>query len=211
MILMILDATKRAEQRALLETELEMGGIRLNKEPPWVFASFVAVTCTNSNTATSTSRLRKQAAWRSHFRILPKRLTRNCCTTSSAITRFWTVKFLYETKIVSAMNHHSEDTLTFPSHGRWLYWRNHEGPPYIYQVVSFLVSCVLRITSWQKPSLYVYNKVDSIGLEHLDSLAREPNTAVMSCELDLGVRDVVDRCWEELRLIRIYTKRCVHK
>lgn len=55
--------------------------------------------------------------------------------------------------------------------------------------------------------LYVYNKVDAIGLEHLDKLAREPNTAVMSCELDLGVQDVVDRCWEELRLIRIYTKR----
>lgn len=31
----------------------------------------------------------------------------------------------------------------------------------------------------------------------------------MSCELDLGVRDVVDRCWEELRLIRVYTKRQV--
>ena len=29
----------------------------------------------------------------------------------------------------------------------------------------------------------------------------------MSCELDLGVQDVVDRCWEELRLIRVYTKR----
>ena len=34
MILMVLDATKRAEQRALLEAELEAVGIRLNKEPP---------------------------------------------------------------------------------------------------------------------------------------------------------------------------------
>jgi ribosome-interacting GTPase 1 len=34
MILMILDATKRAEQRALLEAELEAVGIRLNKQPP---------------------------------------------------------------------------------------------------------------------------------------------------------------------------------
>ena len=55
--------------------------------------------------------------------------------------------------------------------------------------------------------LYVYNKIDSISLEHLNNLAREPNTAVMSCELDLGIRDVVDRCWEELQLMRIYTKR----
>lgn len=43
----------------------------------------------------------------------------------------------------------------------------------------------------------------------MDMLAREPNTVIMSCELDLGVRDVVDRCWEELRLIRVYTKRQV--
>lgn len=33
---MVLDATKRAEQRALLEAELDAVGIRLNKEPPWV-------------------------------------------------------------------------------------------------------------------------------------------------------------------------------
>lgn len=37
MICMILDATKRAEQRALLEAELEAVGIRLNKEPPNIY------------------------------------------------------------------------------------------------------------------------------------------------------------------------------
>jgi ribosome-interacting GTPase 1 len=31
---MILDATKKAEQRRLLEAELEAVGIRLNREPP---------------------------------------------------------------------------------------------------------------------------------------------------------------------------------
>lgn len=35
LILMILDATKKAEQRALLEAELEAVGIRLNREPPY--------------------------------------------------------------------------------------------------------------------------------------------------------------------------------
>lgn len=34
---MILDATKKAEQRALLEAELEAVGIRLNREPPYDF------------------------------------------------------------------------------------------------------------------------------------------------------------------------------
>jgi len=55
--------------------------------------------------------------------------------------------------------------------------------------------------------LYVYNKIDCISLPYLDTLAREPHTVVMSCELDLGITDVVDRAWEELNLIRIYTKR----
>jgi ribosome-interacting GTPase 1 len=55
--------------------------------------------------------------------------------------------------------------------------------------------------------LYVYNKIDSVSLSYLDALAREPHTVVMSCELDLGVQDVVERCWQELRLMRIYTKR----
>lgn len=57
------------------------------------------------------------------------------------------------------------------------------------------------------PSLYVYNKIDSVSLDFLDKLAREPNTVVMSCELDLGIQDVVERCWQELQLMRIYTKR----
>ena len=38
LILMILDATKKAEQRALLEGELEAVGIRLNREPPYLFS-----------------------------------------------------------------------------------------------------------------------------------------------------------------------------
>ena len=36
LILMILDATKKAEQRALLEGELEAVGIRLNRESPYL-------------------------------------------------------------------------------------------------------------------------------------------------------------------------------
>ena len=55
--------------------------------------------------------------------------------------------------------------------------------------------------------LYVYNKIDGVSLDFLNELAHEPYTVVMSCELDLGVQDVVDRIWKELRLIRLYTKR----
>jgi ribosome-interacting GTPase 1 len=44
LILMILDATKKAEQRALLEAELEAVGIRLNREPPYVIPDFLTQT-----------------------------------------------------------------------------------------------------------------------------------------------------------------------
>ena len=43
LILMILDATKKAEQRALIEAELEAVGIRLNREPPYKFYHVLVV------------------------------------------------------------------------------------------------------------------------------------------------------------------------
>lgn len=55
--------------------------------------------------------------------------------------------------------------------------------------------------------LYVYNKIDSVSLEECDRLAREPNTVVMSCELDLGIEDLKQEIWRQLDLLRIYTKR----
>lgn len=40
---MILDATKKAEQRAQIEAELEAVGIRLNREPPYGIAKVYEV------------------------------------------------------------------------------------------------------------------------------------------------------------------------
>lgn len=55
--------------------------------------------------------------------------------------------------------------------------------------------------------LYVYNKIDAVSLEEVDRLAREPNTVVMSCELDLGLDDVVEEIWYQLNLNRVFTKK----
>jgi len=73
--------------------------------------------------------------------------------------------------------------------------------------IKWYVSSPRLLASLNRCSLYVYNKIDSVSLDFLDKLAREDNTVVMSCELDLGIQDVVDRCWHELQLMRIYTKR----
>jgi hypothetical protein len=53
----------------------------------------------------------------------------------------------------------------------------------------------------------VYNKIDSISLEQVDKLARSPHTVVISCELDLNLSHLIDRIWEELGLVRVYTKK----
>lgn len=57
------------------------------------------------------------------------------------------------------------------------------------------------------PCLYAYNKVDAVSLEEVDRIARQPNTVVMSCEMSLGIHDVVEEIWYRLNLVRIYTKR----
>lgn len=57
------------------------------------------------------------------------------------------------------------------------------------------------------PCLYCYNKIDSISLEEVDRLARQPNTVVISCELDLNLDTLLVRIWDMLALNRIYTKR----
>ncbi len=41
---------------------------------------------------------------------------------------------------------------------------------------------VARVCIDQDSSLYVYNKIDSVSLDFLDKLAREPHTVVMSCD-----------------------------
>jgi ribosome-interacting GTPase 1 len=57
------------------------------------------------------------------------------------------------------------------------------------------------------PCLYVYNKIDCITIEEVDRLAREPHSAVISCEWDLNLQELVEQIWEHLSVMRIYTKR----
>lgn len=67
--------------------------------------------------------------------------------------------------------------------------------------------------------LYVYNKIDTITIEEVDQLAHEKHSVVISCEwgLNLGMFLVaplftcsdflVDKIWEYLDLVRVYTKK----
>jgi len=157
MILMVLDATKRAEQRALLEAELEAVGIRLNRDPPNIYL-----------------KVKKAGGMKINFQSPPKYLDEKML-----------YNILRDYKMLNCEVLVRDDEAT----------------------VDDLIDIIMKDHRKYIKCLYVYNKIDSISIEHLDKLAREPNTAIMSCELDLGVHDVVDQCWDMLKLIRIYTKR----
>ncbi|KAI9687493.1 MAG: Ribosome-interacting GTPase 2 [Bathelium mastoideum] len=164
LILMVLDATKRAEQRALLEAELEAVGIRLNKSPPNIYL-----------------KQKKAGGMKITFQSPPKNLDE---------------KMLYN--ILRDYKMLNCEVLVRDENG-----------PLLNTTVDEFIDVIMKDHRTYIKCLYAYNKIDSISLEFLDKLAREPNTVVMSCELDLGIQDVVDRAWEELRLIRLYTKRHV--
>ncbi|KAJ9109841.1 hypothetical protein QFC19_001820 [Naganishia cerealis] len=57
--------------------------------------------------------------------------------------------------------------------------------------------------------LYVFNKIDAVSLEEVERLSteNEGRNVMISCELDLGLDILLERIWEELRLVKIYTKR----
>lgn len=66
---------------------------------------------------------------------------------------------------------------------------------------------VLIGTRKYMPCLYVYNKIDAISLELVDKLARTENTVVISCEMDLNLNYLIERIWESLKLVKVYTKK----
>ncbi|KAF3452057.1 hypothetical protein FNV43_RR08153 [Rhamnella rubrinervis] len=54
--------------------------------------------------------------------------------------------------------------------------------------------------------IYVYNKIDVIGIDDVDKLARQPNSVVISCNLKLNFDRLLAKMWEEMGLVRVYTK-----
>ncbi|PGH13955.1 hypothetical protein AJ79_03370 [Helicocarpus griseus UAMH5409] len=157
LIMMVLDATKRAEQRALLEAELEAVGIRLNRDPPNIYL-----------------KVKKAGGMKITFQTPPKNLDEKML-----------YNILRDYKILNC------EVLVRDE----------------YATVDDFIDVIMKDHRKYIKCLYVYNKIDSVSLDFLDKLAREPNTCVMSCELDLGIQDVVDRVWKELQLMRVYTKR----
>ena len=61
------------------------------------------------------------------------------------------------------------------------------------------------------PCIYCYSKVDLSTIEEVDRVARLPFSMVISCHWDLNLDGLLERIWEMLRLVRIYTKKKVRR
>mmetsp|Transcript_2093 Transcript_2093/g.3705 ORF Transcript_2093/g.3705 Transcript_2093/m.3705 type:complete len:408 (+) Transcript_2093:76-1299(+) len=55
--------------------------------------------------------------------------------------------------------------------------------------------------------LYVYNKIDTLSIEEVDQLARLPDSVVISVHMDLNIDFLLEKMWQYMGLIRIYTKK----
>ncbi|ORM41151.1 Developmentally-regulated G-protein 2 [Babesia sp. Xinjiang] len=54
--------------------------------------------------------------------------------------------------------------------------------------------------------IYVYNKIDMLSLSEIEEIARRPNTVVVSSSKEWNLELLKERMWDELELMRIYTK-----
>jgi len=56
------------------------------------------------------------------------------------------------------------------------------------------------------PCLYALNKIDDITMEELDILDRIPHYVPISAHLEWNLDELVEKMWEYLDLVRVYTK-----
>jgi len=57
------------------------------------------------------------------------------------------------------------------------------------------------------PCVYAYNKIDQISIEEVDRLAHMPHTVVISCNMRLNLDYLIEKIWEHLNLIKVFTKK----
>mmetsp|Transcript_91241 Transcript_91241/g.143329 ORF Transcript_91241/g.143329 Transcript_91241/m.143329 type:complete len:416 (+) Transcript_91241:60-1307(+) len=55
--------------------------------------------------------------------------------------------------------------------------------------------------------IYVYNKIDMLSIEQADALARQANSVVISVFRKWNLDGLLERLWQELDLVRVYTKK----
>ncbi|KAK6268251.1 hypothetical protein QUC31_012411 [Theobroma cacao] len=178
LVLMVLDASKSEGHRQILTKELEAVGLRLNKRPPQIYFK------------------KKKTGGISFNSTLPlTHVDEKLC-----------YQILHEYKIHNAEVLFREDA-----------------------TVDDLIDVIEGNRKYIK-CVYVYNKIDVIGIDDVDKLARQPNSVVITCNLKacssilglnvngsweytvglkmqlLNLDRLLSKMWEEMGLVRVYTK-----
>ena len=55
--------------------------------------------------------------------------------------------------------------------------------------------------------LYVYNKIDTISIEEVNEISKNPINACISATMELGLDIMLQKVWKALGMVRVYTKR----
>lgn len=55
--------------------------------------------------------------------------------------------------------------------------------------------------------IYVYNKIDTVSIEDVDALMQDPHNAAISVHMNLGCDILLEKIWDMLGLVRIYTRK----
>ena len=155
LILIILDAGKYEDQRAKILRELDLVGIRLNKEKPQI---------TIKNTAGGGIQL-----------MSPYKLTKVNLEEVKQVCKEYKVNNAQ----VTFKDDYDIDDLIDTLEGNRRYIKG----------------------------LFVYNKIDTVCMEDVEYLANLPDSVVLSANKGYGNKYFLEKIWEYLGLVRIYTKK----
>jgi small GTP-binding protein len=155
LVLIVLDAGKYKEQREKILIELDLVGIRLNKEKPQINIK-----------PTSGGGIQLMS---------PYKLTK--------ITQDDVRIVLHEYKILNAQVHFKDD----------------------YDIDDLIDT--LEGNRRYIRGLFVYNKIDMVTMEDVDAIAKMKDSIVMSVSQNLGTEFFLEKIWEYLDLVRVYTKK----
>ncbi len=56
----------------------------------------------------------------------------------------------------------------------------------------------------------MYNKIDVCSIEEVDAIARMPNSTPCSASQQLNMDGLLERMWDMMALVRVYTKKVRH-
>lgn len=55
--------------------------------------------------------------------------------------------------------------------------------------------------------IFCYNKIDIVSIEEITELVKDEQNAAISVQMNLGIDILLEKIWDQLGLVRVYTKR----